>query len=129
MKNKILSALCLFLFLSLYADGFLCAETGNKKEPNEVVSFGMCSILNNNLALAKECAISNALVKGIERYILIRLGRFGVVNNFQRLIQEIIPEAKEKIENLYKSIGELKVENDWLKKNWKFWIKRPNTAL
>jgi len=36
---------------------------------------------------------------------------------------------KEKIENLYKSIGELKVENDWLKKNWKFWIKRPNTAL
>ncbi|MBN1277034.1 MAG: hypothetical protein JXA35_06045 [Deltaproteobacteria bacterium] len=112
MKNKILSALCLFLFLSLYADGFSCAETGNKKEPNEVVSFGMCSILNDNLALAKECAIANALVKGIERYILIRLGRFGVVNNFQRLIQEIIPGAKEKIEN-FKILSEYKSNNEY----------------
>ena len=29
-------------------------------------------------------------------------------------------EQEEKIEKLYKSIGELKVENDWLKKNYSF---------
>jgi len=31
-------------------------------------------------------------------------------------------EHKDKESQLYKSIGELKYENDWLKKNWKLWI-------
>lgn len=35
----------------------------------------------------------------------------------------------EKIESLYKAVGELKVENDWLKKNWNLWGKRTDKAL
>jgi len=35
---------------------------------------------------------------------------------------------EEKIEKLYKSIGELKVENDWLKKNCNFWAERTEIA-
>ena len=34
----------------------------------------------------------------------------------------------EKVEKLYKSIGELKVENDWLKKNWNFCTESPDIA-
>lgn len=45
-------------------------------------------------------------------------GKHGKVDNSQ----------EEKIEKLYKSIGELKVENDWLKKNWNFWVERTENA-
>ncbi|MDI6641962.1 MAG: transposase [Elusimicrobiota bacterium] len=35
---------------------------------------------------------------------------------------------EEKVDKLYKSIAELKVENDWLKKNWNFYDERKNIA-
>jgi len=35
---------------------------------------------------------------------------------------------EETVEKLYKSIGELKVENDCLKKNWIFYDERQNIA-
>lgn len=36
---------------------------------------------------------------------------------------------EEKIENLYKSIGELKVENDWLKKIATFGLKERKSLI
>ena len=38
-------------------------------------------------------------------------------------------EAQEKIDDLHKNIGELTMERDWLKKNWKFWSKSQDSAL
>jgi len=68
---------------------------------NEVVAIGTSAIIKGNIAQAKGSALSHALSKGLEIYLLRRLGSEGVVNNFQRLLQEIMPNAQEKIENFY----------------------------
>ena len=68
---------------------------------NEVLAIGTASIVSGNLALAKKSAISKALMKGVENYLVHRLGSRDVVNNFQRFIEEILPGAKEEIENFH----------------------------
>lgn len=113
MRNKIiLLIICLFLCLFFSAVDYLDAETGEKQGQNEVIAFGTCSIEAGNLAQAKTCAISNALIKGIERYLLIRIGKKGVVNNFQRLVQDIIPDSKEGIEN-FNILSEYRNDNEY----------------
>jgi len=66
---------------------------------NEVLSIGTGVISGENLAQAREQAISQALVKGTETYIVRRLGSRGVVSHFQQLVQEIIPHSREYIAN------------------------------
>ena len=72
---------------------------GAKPVENEILAIGMAQVKDGNLAKAKKTAISDALVKGVEYYILRRLGSEGVKSNFRRIIYEIIPGAREKIEN------------------------------
>ena len=79
----------------------LSAEAGEKLGENEVLAIGTAAIKSENMALAKKNAISGALMKGVENYLVRRLGSQGVVNNFQRLLQDIIPKAKEEIENFH----------------------------
>lgn len=92
---------CSLLSLSFFGTVFLYAETGGRPEENEVLAIGTGAVVSGNLALAKKRAISQALVKGVESYLLRRLGSQDVVNNFQRLIQEIIPGAKDEIEKFH----------------------------
>jgi hypothetical protein len=68
---------------------------------NEIFAVGTGSIVGGNLASAKESAISAALMKGVESYLMRRLGSRGVINNFKRLVQEIIPQAREEVENFH----------------------------
>jgi len=70
-------------------------------QPNadEIFSIGTGPIYKGNLAQAKEKALSQALAKGMEDYLIRRLGTEGMANNFQRLVEEIIPGAGEEIEN------------------------------
>jgi hypothetical protein len=77
----------------------LPAARGAKLSENEILAMGTATVRGGNMAQAKETAVSNALMKGVENYLLQRLGSEGVVNNFQRIIHEIIPNAKDKIEN------------------------------
>jgi hypothetical protein len=79
----------------------LPAEVVEKLGENELVAIGTGAIIKGNIAQAKGSALSHALSKGLEIYLLRRLGSEGVVNNFQRLLQEIMPNAQEKIENFY----------------------------
>ena len=79
--------------------GFLPTAMGTKLSENEILAMGTATVKGANLARAKETAVSNALMKGVENYLLQRLGSEGAVNNFQRIIYEIIPYAKDKIEN------------------------------
>ena len=72
---------------------------GAKPVENEILAIGTAKVQKGNLAQAKDAAISDALVKGVEYYILRRLGSEGVANNFRRIIYEITPSAREKIEN------------------------------
>ena len=68
---------------------------------NEIFAVGTGSIVGGNLASAKESAISAALTKGVESYLMRRLGSRGVINNFKQLVQEIIPQAREEVENFH----------------------------
>ena len=72
---------------------------GAKLGENEILAIGTATVKDGNLAKAKGSAISDALTKGVENYLLHRLGSEGVVNNFQRIIQDILPKAKAKVEN------------------------------
>ena len=72
---------------------------GAKPVKNEILAIGTAKVQKGNLAQAKSDAISDALVKGVEYYILRRLGSEGAANNFRRIIYEITPSAREKIEN------------------------------
>lgn len=98
--GKLFLISCFFCF-SLLETSLLRAETREKQKGNEVLAIGTGAIISGNLAQAKKKAISQALMKGMESYLLYRLGSQGVVNNFPRLIREIVPRAKEVIENFH----------------------------
>jgi hypothetical protein len=68
---------------------------------NEVFALGDGKVAKGNVAVARRNAVSQALAKGMESYLVLRLGVPGVVNNFERIIQEVLPGAKEGIENFY----------------------------
>ena len=87
-----------FLFCVLWLS-LLPAAMGAKTGENEILAIGTATIKDGNLAQAKESAISDALTKGVENYVLHRLGSEGVLNNFNRIIYDILPKAKVKIEN------------------------------
>ncbi|RLG28160.1 hypothetical protein DRN98_09920, partial [Methanosarcinales archaeon] len=84
---------------SIFGASLLFGFTGDKQGENEVLAIGTGKVFSGNLASAKKNAISQALVKGVESYLVRRLGSQNVVNNFERLIQEIIPAAENDIEN------------------------------
>ena len=82
-------------------------------------------------------------VKG-EKTLAQLSSEYGVaVNMISRWKQELLAGAadifgrkngrrdttqEEQVEKLYRSIGELKVENDWLKKNCNFWVNGEKIA-
>ncbi|MBW1849909.1 MAG: hypothetical protein JRJ15_00455 [Deltaproteobacteria bacterium] len=88
----------LFIFLIALP---LPAGASKKSDGNQILAIGTSVIRKENLAKAKKNAISQALMKGIEDYLVRRLGSEGMVNNFQRLVHEIIPVARENIENFH----------------------------
>ncbi|MBW2301237.1 MAG: hypothetical protein JRF46_13290 [Deltaproteobacteria bacterium] len=67
----------------------------------DIVVIGTGAIVQGNLARAKDMAVSDALVRGVEQYLSRRLGSEGMMNNFQLLIKDIIPRAREEIENFH----------------------------
>ncbi len=67
----------------------------------DVLAVGTGSIVKGNLAKAREDAVSEALEKGVERYLINRLGSKNMINNFARLIHEVVPRAREGIENFH----------------------------
>jgi len=99
MINSKLPLILLLLIVVLFETVLSDAKIRKESATNEVLAIGTASIVSGNLALAKKSAISRALMKGVENYLVHRLGSQGIVNNFQRFIEEIIPGAKEEIEN------------------------------
>lgn len=73
---------------------------------------GTAAIIDGNLAAAKESAISKALTKGVEFYLVKKLGAKGIVQHFQRVTHTIIPAAKEEIEN-FNILAEDQTENEY----------------
>ncbi|GAF81258.1 unnamed protein product, partial [marine sediment metagenome] len=69
-------------------------------------------VADGNVARAREMAISEALAKGVEGYLTRRLDSQGMVNNFSRLIHDIIPKAREVIEK-FNILAEEQIEGHY----------------
>lgn len=100
LANVLIGFCCIF-FISLSEVSFSKAETQGKDYKTEILVIGSSLIVDENVASAREAAISEALVKGVEEYLTQRLGDQGMINNFPRLIHEIIPRAREQVENFH----------------------------
>lgn len=95
-QGLILWAMISFLILICPAS---MAQPDEKDVQNEILVIGTGIIERGNVAKAKEAAISEALILGVENYLTHRLGKQGMINNFRRLFQDIIPSAEEEVEN------------------------------
>ena len=103
----IFESLFLVLNLSLSA-----AQTGIEDAQNQTLVIGTGTIVGGNVPEARSMAISEALVKGVEEYLARRLGSEGMINNFLRLLQDVIPNAKEGIEN-FNILAEERMDNHY----------------
>ena len=91
----------LFLLLSFMKIQASNAEPVKQLPKNEEVAIGTGIISRGNIAAARADAISQALMKGVEQYLVRRLGSQGMANHFQRLIREVIPKSPEKVQNFH----------------------------
>jgi len=73
--------------------------------PGGRIVTGTGIIVKENIALARNEAISQAFSKALEEYLIQRLGSQGMANNFQRLDEEILSKTKEEIQD-YQVISE-----------------------
>ena len=94
------TGICLFAFsLVLLFSSISTAQSEKRQEGGELLAIGTGSIAGGNLAKAKNQAISAALIKGVEIYLSNLLGSREMVQNFERIVEEIIPNAREEIQN------------------------------
>ena len=104
-------SLCLFLlFLSLTINLLIKVSLAQDiKQNDERIVTGRGVIVREDIALARDKAISQGCLKAIEEYLIQRLGYQGMANNFQRVEEEILSRAKEQIQD-YQIISELRTD-------------------
>jgi len=113
--NTILHFLYLCLFLSLLSltiniliKDALAHEIQDAVIDERIVT-GTGIIINENVALARNEAISQAFLKAVEEYVIQRLGTQDMANSFQRLDEEILSKTKEEIQD-YQIISEFSTD-------------------
>lgn len=74
-------------------------ECSEKADKIEILVIGSGTIIDGNIAAARKDAISDALLKGVEEYLTRYLGSQIMINSFPRLINNVIPGAKDEIVN------------------------------
>jgi hypothetical protein len=94
VAGKVVVALSLSILTTCLPTATASAMGGQ----DEILVIGTGSITDGNVARARRAAISEALIKGVESYLAQRLGSRGMINNFPRLLQNIIPKARRGIE-------------------------------
>jgi len=99
------------LFVFLFPFDLQTAGVAFGSEKTDILSLGEGRIKGNNVADARKEAISDALKKGVMEYLYQYLGLQGMVSNFSILINNIIPDAADKIENYYIVAEEKNGEN------------------
>jgi hypothetical protein len=101
-----LAVLCLCLAAHLFTRNSLAQEI---KGADERIVTGAGTIVNGNIALARNEAISKGSLKAIEECLIQRLGSQGLANNFERLDEEILSRTKEHIRD-YQIISEFRTD-------------------
>jgi len=97
-----------FLAINLFTEACLAQETKEATNDERILT-GTGAIVDENIALARNEALSEAFVKAIEEYLIQRIGSQGVANNFQRLDEEILSRTQEAIQD-YQIISEFRTE-------------------
>jgi hypothetical protein len=87
------------ILLSVFISGVTDVECSEKADNIDILVIGSGRIIDGNIAAARKDAISDALLKGVEEYLTRYLGSQIMINNFPRLINEVIPGSKDEIEN------------------------------
>lgn len=95
-------ALLLLLLVAVFCFAPISWALSEKKDVQEqIVVLGTARIKGGNVASAKKAALSDALAKGVQEYLARRLGTPGMENNFQRIIEKVLPQATEQVENFH----------------------------
>jgi hypothetical protein len=105
--------LCLFLSLVSLTINILIKDALAHEIKDAVIDerivTGTGKIINENVALARNEAISQAFLKAVEEYVIQRLGSRDMANSFQRLDEEILSKTKEEIQD-YQIISEFSTD-------------------
>jgi len=107
LLRRILGGLCLFFILN---PSSALALSDKKSSTKEILVIGTGPIADGNIANARKAAVSDALSKGVEEYLTRRLGSKGMMNNFSRIIHNIMPKAKDQVEN-FNILAEEKIDH------------------
>jgi len=89
------------LLSAFFISEILIIGAASAGQETEIIAVGEGTIEDNNVAGARNKAISVALKKAIEQYLSQYLGRQGMAGNFSSLIKNVIPNAGEDIENYH----------------------------
>jgi hypothetical protein len=99
-SKTIFVVLGLFLLLSAPFSRAPAAEAPQQGQ-GELLAIGDAVVVKGNSALAKKMAIAQALMKGVEDYVVQLLGTQGATHHFERVTEEIIPASQEAVENFH----------------------------
>jgi len=97
--NRLVAFLVLLISVGFTAWASLSMGQDTEEKSNTVLVIGTARITGDNIAKAKRQAINEAMTMGVERYLTERLGSQGMINNFHRIVYEIIPRAGEVVEH------------------------------
>jgi len=78
-----------------------CQDQQGSEKGNSILSLGMAKIIDDNIAAAKQKAVSSAIERGVEHYLVRRLGEKAAAEYLDRLVEGVIPRANELVENYY----------------------------
>ena len=100
IQKKSFLIVSFFVFLTLIAHISFSAA-GNLPGKNEYFAIGTGTIIKGDLVRGKKSAIGNALLKGVENYLVRLLGNQAVASHFESLAFKILPGIDQEIENFH----------------------------
>lgn len=113
LKNSFFGAVLLLIFSFVWGDLVDPHTAEAQGGRGFYYSFGEAKIRDENLAAAKTHAISRALRKAVEDFIVSRLSPDPVAQNLERIAQDLFPGASKLVENFH-VLGETSLEDTYL---------------
>lgn len=87
-----------FLFSLAFLRGLSVAE---EPEIDGILAIGAAPLTRENVAAARKRALSDALSRGVEEYLMRRLGERALADQLSLFIEELVPAAREEIANFH----------------------------